>query len=432
MTQAVMGDGKRLFEAWRRRRGLIVATLISIAMVKAVVFGALAYGGRASAFISDNARDHFIPIAERLVHEHRFNGPDSRPDSKVPPAYPLVIAAVVEIDVPQPLVAVVIVQMLCDLLTALCLYWAGVMMARPLVGALGGVAWLVWPPAVIMSTRIAQETCFTSLFVLAVVLLLRASSDPRPRVAWTLAAGLAMGASAMFRATPQFIPLFLLPLWLGQRRWMEMLAFVVGMALVIAPWAVRNRVVLDDNILIATGSGSPFLFGSSDEEVHHPETKTQFLLETTQQAKLEGLIKPSTDHESEIDGWQMKVGLQRYRHRLADHPFSFVPLAGRKFLRLWYATDVVGQRTQTVLGVLSLLIAPLALWRIWTWRRTNRPLFVLFGSVVLYFFAIHIVMLPLLRYMLPIFPLLLFAWADAVVHWLRVGEPSAPRAPARP
>ena len=45
------------------------------------------------AFAGDNAATLYIPIAKSMLAEHRFNGPDSRPGSKVPPAYPLLVAA---------------------------------------------------------------------------------------------------------------------------------------------------------------------------------------------------------------------------------------------------------------------------------------------------------------------------------------------------
>ena len=43
--------------------------------------------GHVMVFIGDNAKAHYVPIAERLISEGTFNGAASRPDSKVPPGY---------------------------------------------------------------------------------------------------------------------------------------------------------------------------------------------------------------------------------------------------------------------------------------------------------------------------------------------------------
>src|SRR5258708_31943794 len=51
----------------------------------------------------------------------------------------------------------------------------------------------------------------------------------------------------------------------------------------------------------------------------------------------------------------------------------------------------------TLFRSFSLLVAPLALWQIALWWRTNPTFLLLFGSTVAYFMAIHIVMLPMLR-----------------------------------
>jgi 4-amino-4-deoxy-L-arabinose transferase-like glycosyltransferase len=57
----------------------------------------------------------------------------------------------------------------------------------------------------------------------------------------------------------------------------------------------------------------------------------------------------------------------------------------------------------------SLPVVPLGLWRVWRWRKTNRVFFLVVGGVLVYFIGMHIVLLPLERYVIPIYPLLILA-----------------------
>ncbi|WP_410962035.1 hypothetical protein, partial [Salmonella sp. SAL4359] len=60
------------------------------------------------------------------------------------------------------------------------------------VGWLAGVLWLIFPPAVIISTWITSETLFTTLLVLSIVMLIRSLSQQRG-VELSFAAGLTLG-----------------------------------------------------------------------------------------------------------------------------------------------------------------------------------------------------------------------------------------------
>src|SRR4051812_15673352 len=69
----------------------IYILIFSIILVIRIIF--VLNCGDTIVKVGDNARDHYLPIADRLVSEWRFNGPESRSDSKVPPGYPLLLAA---------------------------------------------------------------------------------------------------------------------------------------------------------------------------------------------------------------------------------------------------------------------------------------------------------------------------------------------------
>src|SRR4051812_25506926 len=74
-------------------RRIAVIAFVSLTIVKLFLYIALTSLGTVKPFIGDNAIDYYIPIADRLVAEGRFNGPESRDDSWVSIGYPVFLAA---------------------------------------------------------------------------------------------------------------------------------------------------------------------------------------------------------------------------------------------------------------------------------------------------------------------------------------------------
>lgn len=66
--------------------------LVTVAVLKIALFLCLAGHRKVTPFLVSNTTDHYLPVAQRLIREGRFNGPDCRPDSKVPPGYPAFLA----------------------------------------------------------------------------------------------------------------------------------------------------------------------------------------------------------------------------------------------------------------------------------------------------------------------------------------------------
>jgi hypothetical protein len=395
---------------WKRCATLVV----TLALLKGLIFVGLTGLRVTKPFAGTNAEDLVFPIADRIVNEHRFNGADTRPDSKMPPAYPFLIAILKAIHVPHIPVAVVLLQMLADAITALCLLYFGHLLSHAIAGAVAGLAWSLYPPAIVMSTWITQEPIFTALLMASLVIVFATLRSDKPAIGLSLAAGALMGLATLFRATPLLLPVALAPAWIWKRRIADAVAFAAVMALFIIPWTIRNSVVLHDRILVATGTGSVFLLGSDDDQVHSSEKKAPFFGAASEEGRRKGILKPYPEYESAIDRWLFRLGLMRYQDRLHTRPFSFLKLFVIKFLRLWYATDTAHFRAQLLLALCSLPVVPLGLWQVWRWRKLQTECFLAAGGVLVYFIAMHVVMLPLVRYVLPIYPLLILASS----YWL--------------
>src|SRR5262249_40813610 len=157
------------------------------------------------------------------------------------------------------------------------------------------------------------------------------------------------------RATTQFVPLiFLFMLLLIRKRSTELLfcyaAFCLSFVLVVLPWTVRNYVILDDFIPVATGGGIVVLMGSSEK----------FLTIDGKPGMYRANIPPQGSKPSQNDKFFMRAGLEEYKIHLQTDPLGFVAFMTRKFFRLWYATESGNKHYLILLSQLPLYIFALA------------------------------------------------------------------------
>jgi 4-amino-4-deoxy-L-arabinose transferase-like glycosyltransferase len=401
-------------------------TLTGIGVLKLLVFIILAVAGTVRPFVGDNAKDHYLPTAERLVSEGRFNDADSRPDSKVGPGYPALLALAKGCCGQHYLYLICCVQIVVDTVIACCLLTLGARFFSPVTGILSAIVWSLYPPAWAIATWITAENVFTGLLIVSITLL--AFSLPNNRLGLALSGGVTLGLASLFRGTPILLPLLVVPCLLrntSRARILVTACWSVGFLAVVVPWFVRNIVVLDDPIVTHVGIGSAFLQGS-DEGYFTISGKKQRYPALFLAAEAEGVRKPLDNRESGIDRWMFKVGLRNYQLRFHERPMSIVPFEANKFVRLWFSTESGGMKTQFALGILSAVFLPFACAGFYlTWNK-NRQLAAMLLAVVAYFVILHVITVSIYRYVFPVFPFLVlsacFSWVMCFPESLRIAE----------
>jgi hypothetical protein len=194
--------------------------------------------------------------------------PGGGPTALRPPGYPVFAGAVYLVTGPRPN-AVRLVQALLGALTAALtgLLAARVWGTRAGLFALGVAA--VFPPLLAIGTAVTPEALFLPL-ELAAVLALLVHRDGR-RLRWALAAGALAGLAILTRQNGAVI---LIPLALGAwglpprrsaRGAAPAVALLAAAALVVAPWTVRNALVLHAFVPVSTQSGYTLAGTYSDE-----------------------------------------------------------------------------------------------------------------------------------------------------------------------
>jgi len=311
--------------------------------------------------------------------------------------------------------------MLFSYCVALLLLFLGNRATSIEAGWLAGILWLVFPPAVVLSTWIASETLFTALLVISMVMLIRSIAQ-QEGAGLSFAAGLTLGVTTLVRGTTQFLPVFLFAISCFQgipKRLLKCTLCLMGMCLLVLPWTLRNLYVLGEPIIVQTGFGLVFLMGSRSEYFTMEGWSTNYPV-LRRQAAEEGLVPPTDRKATSEDRWVFNLGLREYRTRLEQAPLSFFPLVIHKFVRLWYGMEEGILYKQLILGMCSLPIVPIAILQIWLWRKDHLYLSVILGLLILYFIILGMTSLPLFRYMIPLYPFLIFSASHQYIKLFKV------------
>ncbi len=186
-----------------------------------------------------------------------------------PPGYPLFLALIYFIFGIQPR-AGLWVQGLLDSFSILLVYFLARRMVSESYSLLSAFAYsiyVVWP------VMIMSETLFIFLFVLSLILLIRASEKPNASLFFLQ--GLIFGYSILVRpGTIIFFPVFLWYLfrtgWSWKRAWM-IWVLVLGLSLPVVPWLVREYRVHHRLIWISTIEGRTFFDGMDLKEIKSTE-----------------------------------------------------------------------------------------------------------------------------------------------------------------
>jgi 4-amino-4-deoxy-L-arabinose transferase-like glycosyltransferase len=391
------------------RQTVAVLSLTGITACKLVVFLLLLKTGYVQPY-ARAGRSLFLFAANHILTTGTYNDPDTLSYSALAPGYPVFLALAQWIDPHWYLSLVVCLQMLLDYCVALLLLFLGNRETLIEAGWLAGVLWLVFPPAVVISTWITAETLFTMLFVLSMVILIRSLSQ-QGGVGLSFAAGLALGVTTLVRGTTQFLPIFFFAILCFQgipKYLLKGTLFFIGMCLLVLPWTLRNLYVLGEPIIVRTGLGVPFLQGSRSE-YFTIEGMSRNAPVLRRQAAEEGLVEPTDRKATSKSRWYFHLGLREYRIRLEQEPLSFFPFVIHKFARLWYGMEEGIFYKQLILGICSLLVVPIGIFQMWLWKRGHLHLSMILSLLLLYFIILHLISLPEFRYVLPLYPFLIFS-----------------------
>ena len=268
--------------------------------------------------------------AEQIADGNGYRLPSGEPTAYYPIGYPAALGAVVWLvqllPVPYDLP---MVAGWFNLVAGMATVVAVFELARRLlddtrVGLVAAALVALWPNLVLHTAAALSETFFNLLLVLALLVLLGTPWPARPPWGRLVAFGVLLGASALVRPISLLVLPALLVVWGRSAGWgwkpaVGALAATSAAAVaVIAPWSVRNLVVLDSPVVISTNIGDNLCIG------RHPGATGAFHLTDYCFAGFDGLERP------EYELARNRETTRRALEHIRGHPLDEVPLLWRR------------------------------------------------------------------------------------------------------
>jgi 4-amino-4-deoxy-L-arabinose transferase-like glycosyltransferase len=294
---------------------------------------------------------------------------DGQPQVNRAPGLPLLLWLVYSIFGVQPVVARVVQAALLAGVVPL-LYYVGRRGWSPTVGLLAALIFALYPFSIFWSRYLATENLLVVVYAALAALLV----SPSQAGAWrTLAGGVVLGLALLTRPTAILVALGLL-LWLvlvlsGRARLVRPALLVVGAALALSPWIVRNYVEYNQFIPLTSGFGSSaggYVFWiSNNEYTARPGERWGRYVPAETLPEYREYVSHA-DNPALLDRKGYEYGL-RY---LTTHPQDVPVLLLGKFLRFWNVFPGANMVTRAA-GATVLVLLPffmLGLWACWRHR----------------------------------------------------------------
>lgn len=367
-----------------RRFALILAGALAVRLVYTIA-------GPGNAYSEGPTGDSFFfhTIANLIADGQGFVSPFAlqelgrvQPTAEHPPLWPLVLSAASELG-GNGLLSHRLVGVPLGVATVGVLGLIGRRLAGDTAGLVVAAIAACHPLLIAADGSLMSETLYGLCATIALLLTLRLIE--RPGAAGGAALGAAIGLAALARGEGLLLlPLLAAPaIWIavkgGRSRLVVGGAVILGVALVLAPWAIRNAITFDRPVLISTND-STVLTGSNCRSTYHGRDLGFWRVDCR---------APTTERdESEQAAVWRKEGID-YARNHAGRLAVVVPVRVLRTWNLWQPARQVDaaegrDRTMEWLGqiVYFLLIPPAVLGAI-ALRRRRAPLWVLLVPPVL-------------------------------------------------
>ncbi len=413
--------------------------MFAVAFVLRAAYAWLASGPGATPY-SDPAE--YDAVAWNLARGAGFSlgiGSGAYPTAFVPPLLPWLVSLVYRVAGHQYFAALLF-QCFIGALAPVMLASLGAAVFGGNVGRIAGWLAVVHPLLIFFCGYLLTETLFCLVLVTALLASVEWIKTPRPGRAFGV--GLLWGLATLARPPALLLPLVVLgwawaPLGLTvatRDRIRQCALLLLGVALVVGPWTLRNAAVMHAFVPVTTGGGRALLDSNNPIVWGDPALRggadSRYALET-----LSGEFRGRS--EPEADALARAHALDFLRAHSAEWPAMALAKLGR-FWRLGAEIGANGgwQRSGSPLAAIARRIDPLLLWSLvilplalWGGVRTLRGPRRWFQSLalltILYFTLGSVVFWGSLRLRLPIEPLVVLLAAAGFEDLRRRARTSA-------
>jgi hypothetical protein len=299
--------------------------------------------------------DAYASIARWLFENGSYGSPTMTSSSDWSPGAPLLYAAVYFlVGDANPEAARIFVALLGTAMV-LCTYLIGVRLSGRVAGLIAALLVATYPTYIENNGQLLSEPVAAFLLTAGLLAFLWAA-DRRQAVAWLLP-GLLFGALILTRPEYQAITLVFAAfaawrVW-RDRSWRMAIAstavLLAGAALVVAPWTIRNYVVLDEVVPVTTGGGkalfvATYLPGDGRQVPTKRELMRRFLGAedpiTTDELKAQPMNElldrvarkyPDMPRDQALG----RIGRENLRKYATEQPLAYLEMSALKFWNMW-------------------------------------------------------------------------------------------------
>ena len=314
-----------------KRRVFLLAAILLLAFSLRLAWALVVESGTRQSYVID--ANFYDRVARWLLQGRGYLWHNGEPTAYFPPGYPLLLAAVYGV-FGDSLVVAKLLNVVLGTLTCLLAYAIGRHAYGESVGLLAAALFAVFPGDIYGVSATLSEVPFACLLAGTLFAFMVWSRDPPRSCTWRwLSLGVMLGLATLIRgiALP-FLAVFVaawLPITgLTRETLKRTLLAVLGLALVVAPWALRNQLVMGGPILLST-DGAYVLFNA-----HSP------LADGTQSFALNAFREEVFKEYRDLPRAEKEVAMSKAQVRYAvrymlTHPLRELSLVPKRLYHLY-------------------------------------------------------------------------------------------------
>lgn len=385
---------------WMKRHAWLLSILLLNLLIRLAFITLFTHWDESG--LMDSSR--YLRVAMNILHKRGFTE-WSYPSAFSPPLYPLFMAGIFRIFGMNTII-IKVIQILLNVLTSVWIYLIGSTVFNRRVGLLSAFGIAINPDIIVMSGSLYTETLYIFLSCLTFACLVYALRFPRKTWAWWLT-GIMMGLSILTRHIMILYPIMMLgtvvifsSLHVLRR---PVIHLSLACYLLLIPWTVRNYVIFDQFVPVASGAGGGLWHGSdtSNGGRYQYDLSKQVILEETKGS--EGQVEKD------------RVLLDKSIKTIARSPMVFLGMTVKRFLRFFtqvYEDVPQGNARQLNPAIMTVLVVsyyPVLIFCVFGGILSIRQWRILFPFywIIIYSGMIYSIMMVIPRYRIPLLPFMI-------------------------
>lgn len=361
----------------------------------------------------------YDPIARSLI---AGNGLPANPSSfRYPPGYPLILSGVYTVGswlaVPEE-TSLQLLNYVCAGLIALMVFGIGSRFKNATAGYIAVVLWCSYPFWFWLTKQPNSEIPFTVCFIAAILIVLNMDMEQKnAKLLWAGVAGSLLGFAMLIRPLGAGIPA-VLALWLILNRQAHTrpkifaaVLLLAGAAIVVTPWQIWLSGQVEEPLLLSSG-GLPSVLDGLTYAAGETAYSESFPRVPADVVELMGDIEQA-GQSGELNSLPAVLGF--LTEEGLSQPGALIKMGLLKAFRSLYATDSLRFEAPS-LAVQSVYLVGLvaAGVRMWAISERGRRLILLALLLFIYFWAMTVLVLSIVRYMVPVMALAMVVIGAAI------------------